>query len=1162
MCRLPPKADREMMEPRRKILLVDDSKTFQSLFKAALGDRDCELLLCNDGRQALDLIDSQYVDFICASFYLPDMEGIELCCRVRELTRCASKPFVLLTSVDNAADLVKALPAGVTDVFHRNDVQQLLAFIKRFPSSNTRLNGRVLYVEDNRSQRALLKTVLEQRGLSVDTFASADDAWQHFQKQDYDLVLTDIVLDGTMSGLSLVNHIRRQPGDKGDTPIIAVTAFDDKARRIELFNLGVTDYILKPVAEEEMFVRIGGLLEMRQLRQALEIEHRQRHASELALSDARLQAVLDGSPDAVLITDEHGVITQCNSKVQPLLGYAAAELIGQSIDSLLPERLRGKHVVQREGYFASPVSRRMGQGRTVKALRKDGSEFDIEISLSRMQTESRFLFVSALRDISDRKRIELDLQESEATFRKLFEDSSDPNLLIDSTGVFVECNQAALDLLKVKREQFLLLPPAQISPEFQFDGRRSADLAPEMIALAYSKQVHRFDWIHVNAEGGEFIVEVSLMPVAIKGQAMLHTTWRDITERKKMEQALKDQKDHLEELVEQRTIELSRALEVAKLADQAKSDFLANMSHELRTPLSAVIGMAGLARGCCVDPKQRDYLDKISISGNHLSRIINDLLDLSKITAGYMAFENISFSLRSLLARCSSVMASRIAENGLRLVETIDATVPDVLRGDPSRIEQIILNLVGNAIKFTPTGRIEVRVGLHACEADRVGLTIDVEDTGIGMGPEALKRLFKPFSQANEAVSRQYGGTGLGMTISKRLACMMDGDISVSSREGSGSTFSVWLCLGLGDANELLAATEDAQNSTQVRYENVRVLVVDDQPFNREIAQGLLARIGIAVHLACNGQEALDIVSSDTEGFDLVLMDVQMPVMDGLTATRAIRSLDGFATLPIVAMTAQTMAHEREQSHAAGMTDHIGKPFDEAGFYRVLARWIPVSKQHLQTATTAVTPPAIDSVLPAGLPLMRGVDTSAGLALLLGNEERYRHWLRDFVVEAPAALRHVGKALKAGQTDVAGMAAHGLKGRAGMLGMKALHATATALETAIKDRAPTEQLLLDSEQGVSAVCAEIRSALSLAESADPATTLVEALAEGLPSGAPPACVTHLVARLQVGDGDCGKLAAACLAELEHTAWASHLRQALRHIQIFDYATAGRVLGQD
>jgi PAS domain S-box-containing protein len=1018
------------MDPRRKILLVDDSKTFQSLFTAVLGERDCELLLCNDGRQALDLIGSQYVDFICASFYLPDMEGIELCRRVRELTRCASKPFVLLTSVDNTDVLIKALLAGVTDIFHRNDVQQLLAFIKRFPSSSTRIDGRVLYVEDNRSQRAVLKTILEQRGLSVDTFASADEAWQQFQQQDYDLVLTDIVLDGTMSGLSLVNHIRRQPGEKGDTPIIAVTAFDDKARRIELFNLGVTDYILKPVAEEEIFVRIGGLLEMRQLRQAMETEHRQRHADELALSDARLQAVLDGSPDAVLISDERGIITQCNARAEPLLGYAAAELIGQSIDSLLPERLRRNHVAQREGYFASPVSRRMGQGRTVKALRKDGSEVDIEISLSRMQTESRFLFVSAL---------------------------------------------------------------------------------------------------------------------------------RDITERKKMEQALKEQKDHLEELVEQRTIELSRALEAAKLADQAKSDFLANMSHELRTPLSAVIGMAGLARGCCTDPKQRDYLDKISVSGKHLSRIINDLLDLSKISAGYLAFENITFSLRGLLARCNSVMASRVAENGLELVETIDAAVPDVLRGDPSRIEQIILNLVGNAIKFTSAGRIEVRVGLHAREADRVCLTIAVEDSGIGMGPEALARLFKPFSQANEAVSRQYGGTGLGLTISKRLANMMDGDISVTSREGAGSTFSAHLWLSLGEPGELLAATEAASSSALVRYENVRVLVVDDQSFNREIAEGLLTQVGIAVHLASNGQDALDIVSSAAEAFDLVLMDVQMPVMDGLTATRAIRNLDGFATLPIVAMTAQTMAHERERSSAAGMTDHIGKPFDEAGFYRVLARWIPAGKQRLQSCATSTTTPAM---APAGLPFLRGVDASAGLALLLGNEERYRHWLGDFVVEAPAALRYVRKALGAGQTEVAGMAAHGLKGRAGMLGMKALHATATALETAIKERVPTERLLLDMEQGVTAMCAEIRSGLGLAENADGAAETVEFLMSDLPPGLPPACVTHLIARLQAGDGDCGKLAAACLAEQEHTAWAPRLRQALRHIQVFDYAAAGRVLGTD
>ena len=1420
-----------MTNPCRKILLVDDSKTFQSLFKAALGGSDCELFVCNDGQHALDLIGTQYIDFICSSFYLPDMEGIDLCRRVRSLTHYASKPFVLLTSVDHAAELTKALPAGVTDVFHRNDVEQLLAFIKRFPSSNERIEGRVLYVEDNKSQRTALQAILEQRGLQVDAFASADDAWLRFQNHDYDLVLTDIVLDGSMSGLAFVNHIRRQTTEKGDTPIIVLTAFDDKTRRIELFNLGVTDYIPKPVAEDEMFVRISGLLKMRGLARELELERRQRHTDELRLSDARLQAVLDASPDAVLISDEQGVITQANPQVQPLLGYAAAELIGRPIDSLVPESLRGNHAAQRAGYSASPVSRRMGQGRTVKARRKDGTDVDIEISLSRMRTERGFLFVSALRDITERRRIELDMRESEVTFRKLFEDSSDAILLIDGTGVFVECNKAALELLRMTREQFLLLPPARISPEFQPGGGRSDQLAPEMIAQAYRKGQHRFDWTCINAEGGEFIVEVSLMPIVIRGQNMLHTTWRDITARKQAEAEIASLHADLEKRVAERTAELLRAehlsdqalqlahaghwsidftegdeyyissprtieifgdpprdklryhlmsdwhvnieaadkaaaattlakfraavegrtprfdslhpyrrpsdgtivwvhvlgqvvrdrngrathvygvvmdvtamkqaedelrlakdaaeaserfmhvvtdaipgqiayvtadmhfefankayrewfgksaedmrgihlrdllgeelfqksrsffdaalrgetlsflrtrtdaegkpvylwanyvpdihdgqvrgvfglfsditelknaqLELeqvneqlkvrtvqAEAANVAKSDFLANMSHELRTPLSAVIGMAGLARSITTDPRLRDYLDKISISGKHLNRVINDLLDLSKISAGYMEFEHVTFSLNGLLARCKSVMAYSIAEHGLSLLVTVDAEVPDVLRGDPLRIEQIILNLVGNAIKFTPTGHIEVRVGVHERKAEKVWLNVEVEDTGIGMGPEVLERLFKPFSQGNETVSRQFGGTGLGLAISKRLASMMDGDISVTSREGSGSTFLVRICLGLGDASELLAVTANAQTSMQMCYENARVLVVDDQPLNREIAEGLLSAVGIAVHLAANGKEALEIISSGRDAFDLVLMDIQMPVMDGLAATRAIRGLEGFAGLPIVAMTAQTMAHEIARSTAAGMNDHIGKPFDDAGFYRVLTKWISPDKQHLQTSV------AIRPASPAGLPFMRGVDTDAGLALFLGNEARYRHWLGEFVVAAPAAAKQIHTALSADQPEAASVAAHVLKGRMGLLGMHELHAIAAALETALDKAEPTDLMLLRLEQDINVMCAEIRSGLGLAESPITTIDVPEFLAENLPPGVPPASVTQLIASLQAGEGDCDRLATACLAELEHTAWAPRLRRALIHIQEFDFGAAARLLGSN
>jgi signal transduction histidine kinase/CheY-like chemotaxis protein/HPt (histidine-containing phosphotransfer) domain-containing protein len=629
------------------------------------------------------------------------------------------------------------------------------------------------------------------------------------------------------------------------------------------------------------------------------------------------------------------------------------------------------------------------------------------------------------------------------------------------------------------------------------------------------------------------------------------------TERKKAEQALAEHHAHLEDTVLQRTAELSQALEAAQLADRTKDAFLANMSHELRTPLGAVIGMAGLARGTTTDPKQRDYLDKIALSGNHLSRIINDLLDLSKIAAGHMAFETVTFSLRGLLGRCNSALAHRTAENGLKLVETIDPAVPDVLLGDPVRVEQIIFNLVGNAIKFTASGHIEVRVGLHTREEKRICLAIEVEDTGMGIRPEDMARLFKPFSQANETVSRAFGGTGLGLAISKRLAEMMGGDISVTSREGSGSTFRVTLWLGLGQASDLPAvgstALAAAQAAAQTRYQGVCVLVVDDQPFNREIVEGLLTAVGISPYLAENGQQALDIISGGTKAFDLVLMDVQMPVMDGLTATRAIRNIEHFATLPIIAMTAHTMAHEKDNCIAAGMNDHIGKPFDEASFYSVLAKWVSPDKQTLQPAAASVPATAVAA---CSLPALRGVDTRAGLALLLGNEARYRHWLSNFVYEAPITLQQIRPALASGDTESASAAAHALKGRAGMLGMGELNTIAAALESAIDHAGPADELLHDLEENVGAMIIEIQHGLGLPTNA---TATAAPLPGALPPGLPPACIARLISSLQAGDGDCDLRLAECLSELEGTVWISHLQRAQSAVGNFDFAMACTIL---
>jgi hemerythrin-like metal-binding protein len=522
---------------------------------------------------------------------------------------------------------------------------------------------------------------------------------------------------------------------------------------------------------------------------------------------------------------------------------------------------------------------------------------------------------------------------------------------------------------------------------------------------------------------------------------------------------------------------LNEALAAAKLADQTKDEFLANMSHELRTPLNAVIGMAGLAQEMSTDPRQRDYLEKITTSGKHLNRIINDLLDLSKIAAGHMEFETIAFSVRALVQRCSSVMAHRAEEKGLELRVTIDDAVPDVLLGDPLRIEQILLNLLGNAIKFTSTGHVEIRIGVHAREQGRICLDFAVEDSGVGMRPEELERLFKPFSQADATVSRKFGGTGLGLAISKRLAEMMSGEISVSSVEGTGTTFRLRLWLAQDDERALMPAVVDAE-ALPARYQNARVVVAEDQPLNREIVEALLAAVGVVPRMAENGQEALDILrESGAEAFDLVLMDVQMPVMDGLTATRELRKLPGFGKLPIIAMTAHTMAHEKEIAAEAGVNDHIGKPFDNASFYRTLARWIPREKQMAARAMEAL--PESGSATGSASNAVSGIDFVAGLSRFNGKRDRYRHWLADFVNTAGELPGQIRSELAAGQSDKAAKLAHAFKGRVGMLGMTELHQIVSALEPALREGAPADAVLVLVEQSIVRICDELADLLAV-----------------------------------------------------------------------------------
>ena len=840
-------------------------------------------------------------------------------------------------------------------------------------------------------------------------------------------------------------------------------------------------------------------------------------------------------------------VVSCNRRFEEILGYSPGELIGESSALFYDTYERFQEVGDR-AYSALAVQKTFSE--EVMLRHKDGHIFHGALNgcaIDPAQPNEGSIWIYA--DISERRHAE----EESRKLLQAVEQASVTIVITNKQGVIEYVNPSFTRTTGFSRRDAIGQNPSILQ-----SGETPEATYQELWNTINAGEVWRGVLLNRCKNGENIWEDTSISPIIDEHGVITHfvAVKEDVTERIGIHQQLIDHQFHLENMVGERTAELRIALEAAKIADQAKDSFLANVTHELRTPLSAVIGFSGLARPLSTDPQQQEYLDKINSAGKTLSSIIDDLLDLSKIAAGRMTLETTTFSLHELLDRTRATISFRAEEKGLQLNAQINEAVPDVLFGDPLRLEQILLNLLSNAVKFTAAGRVELRVSLHNSEENRVCLNIEVEDSGIGMQEEDLQLLFKPFSQTDASMSRKFGGTGLGLAICKRIAEMMDGSISVSSRPGSGTTFTVQLWFLAGNAGDLPAAAHAGdQDALRVCYRDARVLVVDDQPFNRDVVEGLLAAVGIRPRLAVNGREALDILLDAGPAFDLVLMDVQMPVMDGMTATRELRTRNEFAELPIVAMTAHTMAHEKELGKAAGMSDHIGKPFDDVSFYRVLKKWIPLNKQQMQELTP--TPAAARQA--GSLPQLRGIDMHAGLSLLLGDETRYRHWLSNFVDEGPNYITQIYKALAADEPEQAALAAHTLKGRGGMLGMGELHSLSAALELALDSGEPAQSLLIRLEQTVEALCVEIRKGLGLPDS--PQAT-PEPVLETLPEGPLPDSVERLIAMLEAGNSDSDTALASCLAELAGTPWVPHLKQALTDVENFDFSAAAGRLSAD
>jgi PAS domain S-box-containing protein len=530
------------------------------------------------------------------------------------------------------------------------------------------------------------------------------------------------------------------------------------------------------------------------------------------------------------------------------------------------------------------------------------------------------------------------LAESQSRLNAIIDTEPECIKTLDEEGRLTFMNPAGLSMIEAKELRQVQggLVFELVAPEFR---EAYADLHTRVIAGESARM--QYEIIGVN--GGRRWVETHAVPMQSQGKVMHLAVTRDISENKKNEAALEEYHRHLEDLVDSRTAELAVAKDAAESASLAKSTFLANMSHELRTPMNGILGMTELALRGAQDQRLKDQLGKVIQSSRHLLAIINDILDISKIEADRLHLENIRFKFGEVQENLFSLLAHKAAEKQIGLRADV---APEISRltliGDPLRFGQVLLNLTGNALKFTDRrGSVVVRAKVLEDNPADILLCIEVADTGIGISSEEQTRLYTAFEQADGSTTRKYGGTGLGLAISKRLVQLMGGEIGVNSVPGEGSVFWFTMRLGKSDSAAPPAPTFSAKSAEErliEEYNGTRVLLVEDEPINQEVSRVLLEHGGMVVDLAEDGLKAVELAKQTR--YALILMDMQMPRMNGIDATRAIRMLPGYAQTPILAMTANAFDEDRQVCLNAGMNDHIAKPVVPETLFETLLKWL------------------------------------------------------------------------------------------------------------------------------------------------------------------------------------------------------------------------------
>jgi two-component system, sensor histidine kinase and response regulator len=1014
------------------IIIVEDSKSFGAVLKKnienSLGQ---EVVWVQNHGDALHLLANEGQTFSLAilDLVLPDAPNGEIVDLLLEY----NVPTIVLSGKYSNTLRDELFAKGILDYFIKDNIrviETVIYFINRF-YSNKLIN--VLVVDDSKSARFILSHFLEVNGFTVFSVASGQEALEIMEQNEILLVITDYQMP-EMDGFELVRKIRARYS-RYEVAIIGLSAHGDTEVEVQFIKAGANDYLPKPFQKESLSCRIS---------QTVEVIERYREQSELI----RLhRSILYNALDAIITVDKYGVVMEYNPAAENLFGYSKKDIIGKDIaDFIIPDYLKKQYGAAMFRHKSNTAPASHLQRRTeFPGVREDGKMVDLEISLTTTPHKGNVQFTAFLQDITDRKQLLKSLEET---------------------------------------------------------------------------------------------------------------------------------------------------LAVAESAGQAKSEFIANTSHEIRTPMNAILGFTELALKMDLSPKLRDYQEKVKNASHTLMGLLDDVLDFSKIEAGRLELDPIPFEINDLLDRLSDLFSIQTAEKNIELILSIPATFNQTLIGDSQRLEQVLINLIRNAIKFTPHGTIVVDAEPRETKPGHLDISFSVQDSGIGIEPDRLPMLFDPFVQADGSTTRKYGGTGLGLTICKRLVDLMHGDIAAKSVPGEGSTFyftvpfecrpsqeevmdqvpkhmkgsrvlivddnkitcdmlksltesfsmsptivesgeaalSEWMSnsankqlyslilmdwrmpgidgitasqeiiklaksnidgvalapkiimlTAFGDdetrqmaldsgvssfmskpvtRSHLINAIREVagerpiggdqyarilaeESETTEKISGASILLVEDNPINQQVAQELLERVGLVVEVANNGQQALDRL--EEKSFDAILMDVQMPVMDGMEATKHIRKQPKHNKTPIIAMTAHAMAEDKRKCLRAGMDEHLTKPIRPERLYGVLAHWLG-DVQPIKALTTE------DSDI-AELPEIAGLDIKDGLERVVGNRRLYRKLLVRFREDNVDDVEKVSEALDAGDYITASSLVHGIKGVSSNIGAKTLHIKAKVLERTIKDHA-------------------------------------------------------------------------------------------------------------